>query len=380
MRFAVFLAAGLAVITGVLRAQSDDEEEMDYFPLVPSGSHLRFGLRFVSGPKITFGQLGIVPANIASTDATAVMSRDYNDGYVYPGSLTDANGNPANNGLTNTWNYNYGSQVTPGGNLAFHVYSTSSAGVGFQRKADSAAGWELQYGRVLGRIARKVDFSVVAGFSFASINAKKSGTISAQLNTLTDVYSLNGQTAPTAPYTAPTTSGESVYDANGNPVVDSDGTPVLKSIDTSVLLGALPTRTTVTGTADVKGHWQIKGAYYTFRIGPMFEVPITERLKLSLGAGAALAYVGSRYVVNEEILLDETTSALATSEERQHSVLLPTYYADADAEFWLTERTGFFLGASYQKSGSFDQTLGGRTAKIDLSTSYGFQSGITLRF
>ena len=61
-------------------------------------------------------------------------------------------------------------------------------------------------------------------------------------------------------------------------------------------------------------------------------------------------------------------------------MLLPGYYADAGAEYWMTERAGFYLGASYQKSGSFDQTLNDRTAKIDLSTTYGVQSGITLRF
>ena len=38
MRNAVFVAAGLAVLACSLHAQSDDDEdEMDYFPLVPTG-------------------------------------------------------------------------------------------------------------------------------------------------------------------------------------------------------------------------------------------------------------------------------------------------------------------------------------------------------
>ena len=61
-------------------------------------------------------------------------------------------------------------------------------------------------------------------------------------------------------------------------------------------------------------------------------------------------------------------------------MVLPAFYADLDAEYWLTDRTGFYLGASLQKSGSYDQTLGDRTAKIDMGTASGIQTGLSLRF
>jgi hypothetical protein len=95
-----------------------------------------------------------------------------------------------------------------------------------------------------------------------------------------------------------------------------------------------------------------------------------------------VVYVGTEYIVQETLvdLTDVSATTPQTAEEKQHGIFLPSYYADADAEYWLTERTGFFLGANYQKSSSFDQTLSDRTAKIDLSTTYGVQSGITLRF
>lgn len=381
MRIAVFLAAGLAVLTGALRAQSsDDDDEMDYFPLVPSGNSLRFGLRYVGGPKITFGHLGVVPTILDVGDATTVASRTYNDGIVGTDARTSVNGNSVHDGLTNTWNYQYSSQITPGGDVAYHVYTASSLGAGLKGKTASAAGWELQIGHRLGKFARKADLSLVAGFSFTGLNAKVSGSVPAQLNALTDVYSLNGQTPPSAPYTGPQFSSQNLFDANGNPLLNSDGSQQSRTIETTTLLASLPTRTTTLGTTDVKGRWQIKGAYYTLRVGPLLQIPVTERFKLSLGAGAALAYVGSRYVVDETLVIDETTSPLETIEEKEHSMFLPAFYADADAEYWVTERTGFYVGASYQKSGSFDQTLNDRTAKIDLNTTYGVQSGITLRF
>lgn len=382
MRIAVLLVAGLAVLTGVLQAQSsnDEDDEMDYFPLAPTGNLLRFGWRYIGGPKVTFGHLGAVPTNASIGDATTVGSRSYNDGYVVLDTRKSATGNPVNDGLTNSWNYQFDSQVTPGGDIAFHTYNTSSLGAAVRGKITSAAGWELQVGHRFGRIGRKIEFSLVGGFSFSDLAAKRGGIIQAQLNTTTDVYALNGQAAPTAPYTAPTFSNQPVYDANGNPVFNADGSLSSQSIESTTLLGNLPNRTTTAAVKDIKGHWEIKGAYYTFRAGPMFQFPLTERLKLSFGTGVAVIYVGSRYIVQETLDLEDSTTTIATSEEQDRGVILPAYYVDADAEYWLTERAGFFLGANYQKSRSFEQTLSDRTANVDLSTTYAVQSGITLRF
>ena len=146
-------------------------------------------------------------------------------------------------------------------------------------------------------------------------------------------------------------------------------------------LGNQPNRTTTTSVADVKGSWQIKGAYYTLKIGPMLQIPITERLKFSMGAGAALALVGTRYMVDETLQVGDVNEAtVETIGEQSRFVMLPLYYANADAEYWVTERSGFYLGVNGQKSGSYDQSVGGRTATINLGTTYGVQSGITLRF
>ena len=381
MRIAVLLSASLAILAGVLQAQSsDDDDEMDYFPLSPTGNSLRFGLRYVGGPKVSFGHLGVVPTTKDVGDTATLQTRAYDDGTVNLDARTGAGGAAVKDGLTNTWDYQFSSQVTPGGDIAFHTYDVTSAGAAMKGKTSSAAGWELQMGHRFRKIARKIDFSLVAGFSFSGLNAKVSGTVPAQLNTLTDVYSLNGQTPPDAPYTAPTFGSQGVYDANGNPLLNSDGSQQTRSVETSTLLADLPTRTTATGVTDVRGHWQIKGASYTLRVGPLLQVPLSERIKVTFGAGAALVYVGSRYIADETADIEETTSTLQTVEEKDRRVLLPGYYADAGAEYWITERAGFYLGASYQKAGSFDQTLNDRTAKIDLSTTYGVQSGITLRF
>jgi hypothetical protein len=213
------------------------------------------------------------------------------------------------------------------------------------------------------------------------MNAKTAGTVPAQLNTLTDVFSLNGQPAPTPPYTAPYTSTVTLYDSSGTPVRDTDGNVVTTTQDSTTLLSSLPvSRSIATGTTDVKGRWQIRGAYYTFRIGPMLQIPITERLKVSFGAGVGLAYVGSDYIVEEEIVLPDTETTVQVQDRSARSAWMPCYYVDADAEYWLTERAGLYVGATAQMSGSYDQEVFGRTATVDLGSTYGLQSGITLRF
>ena len=381
MRIAVFVAAGLAVLTSFLHAQSDDDDDdMDYFPLVPTGSSLRFGMRYVGGPKVAFHNVGNVPATNVIADATIPTTRVYNDGGVSIDTRTDSSGRPVNDGLTNNWTLNYDSQITAGGDVAYHLYSSDLTGNTIKGKTSTAAGWELQAGRSMGKIARKVDVSFVGGFTFSGINAKRSSEVTAQLTTLTDTYSLNGQVPPTVPYTAPTTAYRNVFDSNGAPVLGADGSQTTQTVDTSILLAQNPTRTITTRPAQVSGHWQIKGAYYTFRAGPVFQMPVTERLKLSIGFGAGAIVVGSTYKSDQEIVVDDITARIMSIDEKTRTVLLPAFYADADAEYWLTERTGFYLGATYQKSKSFDQTLDASSATVNLGSTSGVQSGLTLRF
>jgi hypothetical protein len=403
MRIAVFVAAGLVVFTGFLHAQADDDDEddTDYFPLVPTGNSMRFGMRFVGGPKVAFHNVGGVPAILATPDLTVPGDHTYNDGYVNLDTRADVNGHPYNNGQTSTWQVNYASQITAAAeatattpavdsSVSYHVYSADSLGTTIKGRTSTAAGWELQVGRSLGKIARKVNVSLIGGVTFSGINAKRSDQVQAQLTTVIDTYSLSGQDPPTAPYTAPTQGTRNLYDGNGNPVLDANGVQKTTTVDTSILLAQNPTRVikqTTDGTPNgpptttqVDGHWQIKGSYFTFRAGPVFQVPVTERLKLSLGFGAAVAFVGSTFKIDEEIVQDDVTAPITYVDEKTRSVLLPAFYVDADAEYWLTERTGLYFGATYQKSKSFEQTLADHSATVDLGSTSGIQSGFTLRF
>ena len=406
MRIAVFVAAGLVVLTSFLHAQSDDDDddETDYFPLVPTGSSLRFGLRYVGGPKVAFHDVGGIPPTVDTPGASDISYHSYNDGYVGPATstYTDSAGHPRNDGLTNNWQANFAGQVvtdtTPfnpsnlssNQGIAFHTYTTTSETSGHlvNGKTTDASGWELQVGRSLGKIARKVDVSLVVGFSFSGFRSKNSGDVTSLLTTLTDVYSLSGLDAPTSfPATFPTSDTQTVYDSNGQPKLTPTGGNVTVTTDNSTTLALNPTRTVSTTNADgtpskvdVTGLWQIKGAYYTISLGPVFQFPITERFKFSVGFGPAAMLVGSTYTANERAFIEDVSTMLEYGGTKTHTVLLPAWFANADAEYWLTERTGLYLGATYQKSQGISQTLGNRTATIDLGTTSGLTSGLTMRF
>jgi hypothetical protein len=394
MRIAVFVAAGLVVFTGLLRAQSDDddEDEMDYYPLVPTGNSMRFGMRFIGGPKVAFHDVGSVPATRSVADLGVTADRTYNDGYV------DVDTRGTNDGQTNKWMANYSSQVTTptlptvdapnqtvDSSIAFHVYSADSLGTTIKGRTSSASGWELQVGRSLGKIARKVDVSWTGGFSLSGINAKRSDDVQAELATLTDVYSLSGQMPPSVPYTAGGSTYRDIYDSHGNPVLNPNGNGQQSTVPTPILLAQDPNlvdpahRITYT-TVQVNGHWQIKGGYYMFRTGPTFQLPVTERIKLSFGFGGAVAFIGSTFKVDETIDITDVLAPITNVQEKTRSLLLPAYYMDADAEYWITERAGLYLGATYQGGKSFNQTLGAETATVDLGSTNGVHTGLSLRF
>jgi len=59
------------------------------------------------------------------------------------------------------------------------------------------------------------------------------------------------------------------------------------------------------------------------------------------------------------------------------------YYGALDAEFWLTERTGFFAGVTIEDSGKevvLSSGGSGRRAVVELPSGTGFRAGISVLF
>ena len=403
---------------GLVRAQDDEKNRpppveipdfsnLDEYTYTPR-STLTLGFRMLSGAKTRFFGTGKL---VSSTDAPgaatgANLDRVYHDGAVHADTRAttrlDSDGNPitdptsgavltdpiAPDGQTNSWNYLSSTQPTADGLLSFHTYSADVSDL-TGRKVSGArnGGLELAINRDMGKVfGTRATWSIMAGMSVNDLAAKTTGTVLSNLTTLTDLYSLNGQPIPDAPYSAPSTSSTTVVDSNGNAVLNDDGTTQTASSDTTTLVGNQPvnrTTSTAADTTSVTNNWKLHGAYYTFRAGPTILMPFTQRFSASLSLGAAVVYAGSTYTVTQTYT-PATGADITDTSSDTISRLLPGYYADATVQFALTERAGFYAGAVFQSTGAYTQTINTDAShystRIDLGNQSGLRAGMTIRF
>lgn len=370
-------------------------------------STVTLGFRHLSGAKTSFSGRGKISGTEDPGPATgANLARDYHNGKVQPDARTtsrlDSSGNLAidpdtgaqvfdpipPDGKTNTWSYSDARQITPDGFVAFSTYSADIIDTATrQSTAASTNGMELSVMRDMGKLfGSRFLWNLSAGMSVNDISSDRSDKVMATLTTLTDMYSLFGQTPPTAPFGSPSTTTVPLLDAAGNPAVDDAGVAKTVTTDATILLGNQPAGRTLSSTTDatsVTNRWKLKGAYFTFRAGPTVWIPITARFRASFSLGLAMVYAGTNYTVTESFT-PEIGSEITEVNSSTANKLLPGYYADATLQFDLTERAGFYAGAVFQSSGSYDQELVSANAhystKVDLSNQNGLRAGMTIRF
>ena len=367
---------------------------------------LSVGSRSLSGVKTTFGGSSHVETKLADiplkgTDAV----RTYSDGTVGVDArivlnddgtevtVTNADGTISTvpitpDGKTNTWSFVNAAQVLSDGTLAMHSYSYSADVLESGLKAKDAgltSGVEVALRRDMNKISTRFDWAILGGLSVNDIRAQKDTSQRATITTLTDVYAMDATSAdgtaspPAAPYSAPSTGSKDV--------VNADGTTTPTSVDTTVLLGNEPLNRTITSTVNtgsLTNHWRLKGAYYTFRAGPTIVIPFNEHWRATLSFGGALVYAGTTYSVEQEFTPDDGGQKTTAEVDSVRSRLLPGYFADANVEYWLTDRAGLYLGAVHQSTGHYNQTIdtdtGSYTTHIDLSNLQGFRMGMNVRF
>ncbi len=421
------LLLALIATPAFLRAQdvsSAEEERLESLSrsdedwVAPKNS-ITVGFRMLaSGGTVHFGNLGAVPfpsTTIAPASSGAAL-RTYQNGYVgfdaprsgerdslgnqtsTPGGryqtyttatldVTDANGNVSSvtssiltgdfpsytPGLTRVWSYDTPQQaaIDPG-YIGMSTYGATSGGGAFDKKGGPSSGIEMQLAHVMGKLSKRMDWSLVAGIALNGINNKTSGDVNSTLNTKTDFFSLNGQPAPftsvATPYSPP------VYDPNAS-ITTEITTPLGAAPDPN-----LSTQTAVANGVVVHGRWQVKGAYFMVRFGPSIHAQLTERLGLSASVGLAGAFASSYYTVDESMALPDVGTAVSTSELSYTTKFLSGYYADLNMDWTANDRTGVFGGLGAQKLGAYNQTVGDRTANVDLGSTVGLRGGVNIKF
>jgi hypothetical protein len=399
------LALGLMPVLSSLRAQEGPPEQYEPPPPIgvdadiftPPKTTLYMGFRTMTGPKVSFKGSGRISShsNPGDPNDPNVTNRTYDDGAIAPDGGTDVNGNALNDPAhtTNTWIYRDSSQAT-GTGVTMHTYDATIQSNNPQSgKADKGTGFELTLERDFGWHVGGIQIDLIAGFGANDIHYIKTANVPALVTTRTDTFTTFNPTLnsdgsvsvdangnpiyapltpgapPPAPYTAPSTT----TDANGNSVVN---TTLINSQPDSSTTSTQQTSTQVTDK------WRIRGAYFTMRAGPKITVPITEKFHVSMSGGPALLYVGTTFSVTQTI----NSPSVSTSDviTDGYSTVLPAYFADANLEYWVSDRAGFYAGAVFQSSTSYNQSIhsgdGNYTSKIDLTNEQGVRMGLNFKF
>lgn len=386
------LVVSISLLGFVPRSSAQPKNE-DLIPIQifqPPVNYFSASFNYTGRLSATFRNLGTIASANDIGDTKSEYSRVYNDGYVSKDSrTTDSYEDLPDDGRTNTWQFLYASQITADQRaIAFHNYSSVSDGASVEAGAVSGVGVDLEYSRRLQTFGKlkfgmepPVAWGFLVGIVTSGANAKASADITATLHTVTDTYSLLGSTPPAPGYTAPSSTTETLTDSAG-------GTGTL-TIDTTTLLANLPdsrTETDVVGAAHIKGFWQVRGAYYTFRTGPWIRWQLKNRFALRASLGPTVTWLGVHMRYNEQLQATESgiessglISASETTEDKDYAI--PGAFGAVDAEFWVTRRTALFVSGTYETySKEITITTGDRSADVRLSSGAGFRIGVTTRF
>ena len=362
------------------------------------------------------------------TGATAVVT---NGDYL----AYDTTGNTTRNWSASSANQ-VGTNDADGSNYVdMSTYASDGVQPGQTAHAKSSArpGIELQFGHVIQRF-KHFEWGVNFTFGISEFNAKNRQTLQASAIKYTDRYQVlqyvedpdNSGSFTTAPgvlatgtdgnpvSTGPSFADLPYTDADGNvTTTDADGNtiPLVFSggYENTSPLGiggdyapyAVNDGAPVTDDAgnpigQISGYWQVKGVYYLFRLGPMIRVPIGRQFSASLSAGYIAAWVGSKMRFQEQLIIPGVTfsspkyytlydystgSAVAITDiSKNNQKYLSGAYVDLNFEWWVSTRTGFYVGAVYEKLSNYKQQAYGRVASVKMDDGVGLHFGIMTRF
>lgn len=307
-----------------------------------------FGVDFRMGFNIKAKFSSVDFANAAAPAGPAAgsgVNRTYADGFVD----VDSSGNAG--GRTWNWGYQNASQVV-GDTLLMHAASVSSAG---SESSDNAPlpGFEVSYVRDL-KHGDGERWGIKAAFGYMEMNMSSSGALSPSEQIITDTYQLHGITPPVAPYSG------------------SFGGP-------GAVIGSSPTRSTGPGTATITGTRSMDATLYDFRLGPTLDLDITRHLSVELGSGVALGVVDSTFAYHETASatsMGSTSSSGSTSDVSCQGGV----YVEAALAYQVCRAASLFGGVEFQDLGTYDQSLAGHTAQLDLSQSLFVVLGVEIHF
>jgi len=328
-------------LAGAVGAFAADPFEED---LIQDRNRLSVGARFAFG----------ITAQVRNVSAAQPVAPDYHDGFVRP----DING--AADGTTWYWGYQADSQIV-GDNLQLHTATSSpSDGQISESGDDLQAGFEVMYGRELGRLTlgkRRLPWGVEAGVSSLNPKIAVRDSYSGMVSVRTDSYALNGIVPPRAPYSG-------TFDGPG---------PLISSTAHNSRLDSVPASSEVDATID--------SLLVGLKAGAFIEMPLSERLQLNLSAGVAALAAFNDFNFEETVTVTGIpSSALNQTGEESDSTFVFGGYAEVSVSYAMTEFLSLYVGGQYQYLGDVEVSGGGKEATIGLSNAFEAVIGLRTSF
>jgi hypothetical protein len=163
--------------------------------------------------------------------------------------------------------------------------------------------------------------------------------LTANAQFITDTYQLNGIKPPAAPYSG------------------SSGGP-------GPVIGSSPTRSITSGTALVTGSRSLDATLCDLRLGPMIDLNLFKGLSFELGGGLALGVVDSTFSYDET---SASSLGVSTASGTTHGAgFRAGAYAEAGLAYHLSRSFSLHGGAQFEYLGQFNQSIGSRSAQLDL--------------
>jgi hypothetical protein len=288
-----------------------------------SKNRVSFGYRATFLIDAEFNHRGSAPVGGGPS-----LGGSYSDGYV----RTDSTGNAG--GLTTNWGYQSADQVSDG---SLFLRGSQDGSLGSDTGSDFNHGFELLYGRYVGTLG-KGRWGIDFGFNLTAVDI--GAAYSAPRGVLfADGFALGGIVPPLAPYNGPFTAGPGV------PLLPATGTA------TPVIVAN-----------------QLDSTLYGFKVGPFWEVPLSDRITFGVGVGFTLV------VADTDYSFTDTYGGIQRRGSASRTEALPGGYASATLAFRLTEHCS--VEAGMQLQGADSARL--QTAEREVEMKLGFNLMTTL--
>jgi len=320
-------------------------------------NRLTFSSRFGFNISARFKGVNNLPAP-ASTARKTPQGDPYNydDGYV----LIDNSGNFG--GQTWYWGYDDSSRQIAGNNILMGHNALAQGAGSVTTKDDPGYGAELVYRRLLpNREGLQVGFELAANYLNLSLSDSRS--VSANVVRTSDPYPFTPGTMP--PAASPGAPYQGSFQGPGFVIGATPGAPIT---------------TTEVGGATIAGHRQLDANIWGFRLGPCLEMPLGDKLKLSLSGGFAGALIDADASWSETITIGSGGSPHTLSGGGQTDQMVYGFYVGVNAFWELSPRWNVVAGMQYQDLNGLNHSFGGRQVQLDLSQSFFVTLGLSFNF